>query len=692
MKLNTKRNIFLCFLILVILSCGIFGLLISAPATASASTENTDISQPLSMKGFKSGNVIPNNCITKERVIVTLTNKNYTRLYYKSPLAEEYSFTTDRIYITEYENGSYYFYATTDDGHSSSEYSIYYDDKKPIGAVYSNGDVSEEYCYLTGDFSYSAKDNESGIAEIYYKTPQSNDYLIYSAGSIIPSDSGDGQYSFYSIDNAGNISETLTVFLETKIPVVKMYRNDRKVYDNPIVNGEKIDTDIYFCPNDTLKIICDTSSGIVTSNYKLDTDITINDTYTENEYLIDLTSVTGISAQLKYHIVHNKPSIEIDGKEYFDGDVLYFNSDKTINFKCDPSIEDLKDTGAAISTDGNISKVEYVSYSSGIGKVLMTADGTETKYNLHLNDRGGNQAAITVIIDKFAAVGFWEADGIELNDGSYTNKPISFIYTENGVKAKYSFNGEAYKDYESGQTFTRDGTYIIVLTDQSKNERIYKIHIDTIAPTGQLYANNIPVKSGTKTKEEIYFTWEEEIAVTVNGVPYIKNSVLLVDNEYEFILTDKAGNKQIYNIIIDTAAPTISLNGIENGGKGNVTVTITELSEEGTVTVYKDGVQIEYNLGDELKDYGNYEVRVSDELGNERIYKFVLEYRMNGGAIALIVISILIMAGIIVAIIFGKKAVYKRKFRNAPKLTDDELFEQELNARFEENTDEDSNT
>lgn len=90
-------------------------------------------------------------------------------------------------------------------------------------------------------------------------------------------------------------------------------------------------------------------------------------------------------------------------------------------------------------------------------------------------------------------------------------------------------------------------------------------------------------------------------------------------------------------------------------------MTITDLSEAGTVEVYKDGEKIKYELGGELKEYGVYEVRVSDELGNERVYKFTLEYQMNGGAIALIVIGILAVISIVIAIIFGKKAVYKKK-------------------------------
>ena len=50
-----------------------------------------------------------------------------------------------------------------------------------------------------------------------------------------------------------------------------------------------------------------------------------------------------------------------------------------------------------------------------------------------------------------------------------------------------------------------------------------------------------------------------------------------------------------------------------------------------------------------------------DEVGNETEYSFEILYSMNGGAIALIIIGILVVAGVIVAIILGKKAAYKQK-------------------------------
>ena len=62
-------------------------------------------------------------------------------------------------------------------------------------------------------------------------------------------------------------------------------------------------------------------------------------------------------------------------------------------------------------------------------------------------------------------------------------------------------------------------------------------------------------------------------------------------------------------------------------------MTIDGLTEEGTVEVYEDGQKIAYSVGDEIKDYGHYEVVVTDALGNSRTYAFTLQFQMNAWAI-----------------------------------------------------------
>lgn len=107
-------------------------------------------------------------------------------------------------------------------------------------------------------------------------------------------------------------------------------------------------------------------------------------------YEITVTSATGIVGNFTYHIVRSKPIIMIDGNGYTSGSTLYFNSDQSVSFMDDTIIDDSKDTGATVQWNGNS---EFFSYKSGNGKTLTTANGTETRYNLTLNDRKGKCVA-----------------------------------------------------------------------------------------------------------------------------------------------------------------------------------------------------------------------------------------------------------------------------------------------------------
>lgn len=521
-------------------------------------------SPTVAMRGSSSGSTIANGAYTKERVTFTANDRNHYRLYYKTPTSSSYSYTTGSTYTSGTANGWYYVYAEDTTGHRSPEYSFYYDNTAPTGKIYSNGTSVNSGAYISKAFSYTATDNGSGVKTMYYKTPVSGVYQQYSSGTVIPANAGDGWYYFYSVDNSGNQSATMSVYLETQAPLVEIYRNNELAYSKTITGVGTFDTDIYLNPNDKLKISCDTSSGKVTSNYTLDTNITIGSSYTGSNYTITLTSATGITSNFTYHIVRNKPTITIDGKTYSSGSTLHFNSDKAIKFVDDSVISNSGNTGATISSEGNVNVNEHITYASGNGKTLTTANGTETKYILTLNDRAGNESHFTVFIDKLAPVGVWKTDGKVLANNGYTNKPLSFVISEAGVTATYSHNGGEYAAYTSGKTLTADGTYHVVLTDLAGNKSTFTAYIDTVAPTGQLYANNVPVASGTVTNKSIFFSWDGDITATVNGRPYIKNSMLVDDFVYRFVLTDFAGNYSEYEITVDTVAPSYNSDKLEH--------------------------------------------------------------------------------------------------------------------------------
>lgn len=535
-------------------------------ATSTFSGTLTIDTTPLSvtMLGQTSSNTVNNGAYTKERVTTSVTGTNFERLYYKTPTSSSYTYTTSKTYTSAATNGWYYVYATDSFGAVTPTQSFYYDSAAPAGTIRSNGSTVNSGAYIGNSFSYTATDSGSGIDRLYYKTPVSGTYMLYNSGTVIPANSGDGWYYFYAIDNAGNQSVITSVYLETQPPYVEIYRNDKLAYSKTITSSGTFDTDIYINPNDRLRISCETVSGKVTSNYTLDTNITIGSSYSGSNYTITLTSATGITGNFTYHIVRNKPTITIDGKTYPSGSTLHFNTDKTVRFNDDSVITDSGDTGATVISEDNNNLNEHITYTSGNGKTLTATSGTETKYVLTLNDRAGNESRFTVFIDKLAPDGVWKTDGKVLQNGGYTNKTLSFFISEAGVTATYSHDGGEYSAYTSGNTLTADGTYHVVLTDLAGNKSTFTAYIDTVAPIGQMYANNKPVASGTITNKNVFFSWDGNIYATVNGTPYTKNSILSEDGFYKFVLTDFAGNKSTYTVTIDTDVPAYNadkLNG-----------------------------------------------------------------------------------------------------------------------------------
>ncbi|MCM1441742.1 MAG: hypothetical protein NC131_21405, partial [Roseburia sp.] len=391
-------------------------------------------------------------------------------------------------------------------------------------------------------------------------------------------------------------------------------------------------------------------------------------TYTLNgDEVIELKSGAVLSSEGKYTVV----AMNDLGTQ----SVKTFTIDKTLDYVI--LIND-KPTIGVDTTNSDITVVNNEplsvtatrngsSYEFKFGQVISD----EGRYSFRIYDEYGNTATFSIVIDKSVDLNATTGNGIISNENVIvsSSEKVNLIVTKNG--AEYV--------YEIGTPMTEEGLYRLTAYDLYGNKKTISFQIVKGTKTKLDYTlgTNVEIKSIDHDGEAVSVATGNRLNFTEDGTYTV---VCKVDSkEYTFTLT------------LDTTAPTIHLNGISDGGKGNVTITITDLSETGTVEVYKDGQLIDYNLGDELKEYASYEVKVRDEFGNERTYSFTLEYQMNGGAIALIIIGILLVVGVVFAIIFGKKAVYKRKFKNAPKLTDEELMQAEAEyAQSIDETDEDS--
>ena len=203
-----------------------------------------------------------------------------------------------------------------------------------------------------------------------------------------------------------------------------------------------------------------------------------------------------------------------------------------------------------------------------------------------------------------------------------------------------------------------DGLYEIKLVNISDEEnfQIYRFEIDATAPTIELDG----CESGKGTNSDVTVKWQDQdvrtATYTINGgkeIVFENGSTFTAEGKYIIKVVDDIGNRATVEFTIDKTAPTIKLNGIQNGETKKATVTITNLSEQGSVEVYKDGKLIEYKLGDKIKDYGSYEVHVTDEFGNQSIYTFTLAKKTSSSLIVVLIIAI-ILAMVVTVIYFLK--------------------------------------
>jgi len=171
------------------------------------------------------------------------------------------------------------------------------------------------------------------------------------------------------------------------------------------------------------------------------------------------------------------------------------------------------------------------------------------------------------------------------------------------------------------------------------------------------------IVSGAKTSLDYQLGEDVEIvSVTKDGTPIsvAGNHLSFTDDGTYVVVIKEGGKEYTFTLILDTTAPEVTLNGVEDGGSVDGSVTITGMSEEGIVQVYKDGELIDYKLGDELKDYGHYKVVVTDSLGNARSYEFTLAFQMNVWAIVLIALGGVAALAVTVTIVAKRKRLFKK--------------------------------
>lgn len=188
-----------------------------------------------------------------------------------------------------------------------------------------------------------------------------------------------------------------------------------------------------------------------------------------------------------------------------------------------------------------------------------------------------------------------------VTNDAYTSNPITLTFNE-GVA---TLNGQP---VSSGVKVTADGTYTLIVTDQSGNSTTRKFTIDTKAPV-------VSGISSRYTNKNVTLSFNEGSA-TLNGKAITSGTTVSTEGDYELVVRDKAGNETKASFTIDRTPITVT--GAEEGKSYQQ----TRLQfGEGTATLNSQA----YKAGTLVETEGIYSFRVIDLTGNETIINFTID-------------------------------------------------------------------
>ncbi len=243
----------------------------------------------------------------------------------------------------------------------------------------------------------------------------------------------------------------------------------------------------------------------------------------------------------------------------------------------------------------------------------------EGEYIFTLEDFFGNVATYEFTIDTTAPTGI--LTGVE-NNGT-TNDNVTFTWDELGCSA--TLNGE---EYEKNQIISSEGLHEIILTDKAGNTETYTFTIDRVYPSASIYNTHdtlIDLELNSYINYNIYFNFEDtyQANYTVNNQQrkYESGFLLTEEGEYNLLIINPKNNLiKEYTFTIDKTAPVGTLEGVENEGKTNKSVTITWNKKEAKIRVNNE---YQSNTGTlTISSNGIWNVEIYDEAGNTSTYHF----------------------------------------------------------------------
>lgn len=285
----------------------------------------------------------------------------------------------------------------------------------------------------------------------------------------------------------------------------------------------------------------------------------------------------------------------------------------------------------------NFDATEHTAVIFRNGKKASYVSGTQIsehgRYTVLVSDKAGNVSEVVFVIDtKVDYTANVHNASVSTSVTITPEEDVTLVLTKNGESVEYKY----------GTEITEAGEYTVTMSDKYGNSEELRFTVVN-ATVGKLVYNFDAVEGfervlvGGEEKRLNYGTLElfedgnYEVEVIANGISYG------------------------FTVTVDAVAPTLTLEGVDNGGTTKGNVIITDISPDASMKVYLDGKPIEYELGEKLKDVGVYKIVLEDTAGNVSEYSFEILWKMPSAAIVLIVVGVLGIVGAVVWILISNK-------------------------------------
>lgn len=257
-----------------------------------------------------------------------------------------------------------------------------------------------------------------------------------------------------------------------------------------------------------------------------------------------------------------------------------------------------------------------------------------TKTYFEIKDRAGNTLYFWMSIDNvvdYEIIGKYNIH----NDVIYSRYGVTIEAKENVkltlLKSENGFTCVL------GEKISLEDKYTILLQDDLGNETTLEIVIDYQNPVIELVGTNSANVSNDYVCVNIYDydivkyrkKSDKEWIIFVSGQTFIEHDY------YTILAIDKAGNEAQVDFIIDKVVevePSIELLDENRYITSNISFKFNENMSQ--IILLKDNKEVGYN-GGVIKEVGTYELSITDSVGNNKKFKFIIlptvarEYKLN---------------------------------------------------------------